>query len=478
MSDLRMPIAEEVFDTIVIGAGVAGLAATAALTGAGGRVALLDRKPFVGGRAYSYPHPALGETVDSQHILVGCCTSLRHLCKQTGLADAIAWYDRYTFLEPGGRRSDLVLSALPAPLHTAPSFATVGMLSLTDKVAIGRALTQFLRGYPARDGESVAAWLRRTHQPDHAIRHFWEPVIVGALNDTLDRCSMRYAGQVFHETFLRSAEGGRFGVPRLPLSEFYGHVADHCVAGGATLRLGASVEGLNQVDGLWQVTLTDGSMLRARTVVCAVSFEHVGALLGADMTERALPAGLTGFVHSPITTIHLWYDQPFTDLEHAVLLDTGIQWLFHKSRIRRWPAERGSYVELTISASHKELREGRETLLSRSLEELAGFFPEARSATLRKSGVLKEAKATFSVLPGMDRVRPAQQTAVDGLFLAGDWTCTGWPSTMEGGVRSGYLAAEAVRRHLGASDSEPAAGARFLQPDLPTAGFMRLLARQ
>lgn len=199
----RVP--NRIFDCVVIGAGVAGLAAASALASAGASTALLDRKPFVGGRAYSYPHPALGEVVDSQHILVGCCTNLRHLCAQAGIADAIRWYDRYTFLEPGGRRSDLALSGLPAPLHTGPSFARAAMLSVRDKLAIGTALQSFMRDYPSIDTESVAQWLRRTKQPENAIRHFWEPVLVGALNDTFDRCSMRYAGQVFHETFLKSA---------------------------------------------------------------------------------------------------------------------------------------------------------------------------------------------------------------------------------------------------------------------------------
>lgn len=467
-----MTQASRTFDCVIVGAGVAGLAAAAALSSAGAHVALVDRKPFIGGRAYSYLHPALDEVVDSQHILVGCCTNLRHLCDQAGASDAIRWYDRYTFLEPGGRRSDLALTSLPAPLHTAPSFASAAMLSWKDKAAIGSALQSFVRDYPRDDRESVAEWLRRTRQPEQAIRHFWEPVLVGALNDTFDRCSMRYAGQVFHETFLRSAKGGRFGIPLLPLSEFYGKVADRCVAFGTALLLKQSIQSLLPEDGGWRVQLPDGADLLTRTVVSAVSFEHVNDLLGPQIAAEALPLGTNHFVHSPITTIHLWYDRAFTEMEHAVLLDSGIQWMFQKSKIRNWAPDRGAYLELTISASHGQLREGRETLLERSLRELDSFFPQVRQATLRKAGVLKEAKATFSVLPGLDRFRPMQQTPVPGIFVAGDWTATGWPSTMEGGVRSGYLAAEAVARHLGSAQRD------FLQPDLSPAGLMRLLARQ
>ncbi|GAA3766215.1 hydroxysqualene dehydroxylase HpnE [Terriglobus aquaticus] len=466
-----MSLAVDRYDCVVVGAGVAGLAAASALSGAGARVAVVERKPFVGGRAYSYPHPALQEVVDSQHVLVGCCTNLRHLCGASGIADLIRWYDGYVFLEPGGRRTNLALSGLPAPLHTSPSFAAAPMLSLRDKLAIGTALQSFVRGYPKDDSESVASWLRRKRQPDGAIRHFWRPVVISALNDTLDRCSMRYAGQVFHETFLRSAEGGRLGIPTLPLSDFYGRVAQHCEAQGGTLYEKQSVERLEQRGEEWAVHLQGGGELIAKTVISAVSFEHVPQVLGTELMTAVMPQGVAGFCHSPITSIHLWYEREFTTLDHAALLDTGIEWMFHKSRIRRSPAGQGSYLELTISASHAQLKESRETLLTRSLRELESFFPEARTTKLLKSGVLKEAKATFSVLPGMDRLRPAQETAVPGLVLAGDWTQTGWPSTMEGGVRSGYLAAEAVARQLGSSRS-------FVQPDLAAAGLMRWLARE
>lgn len=454
------------YDAVIIGAGMAGLAAASALSRSNASVALIDRKPFVGGRAYSYLHPAIDEVVDSQHVLVGCCTNLRHLCETAGIADRIRWYDTYTFLEPGGRRSTLTPTALPSPGHSSLSFLQAPMLSLADKAAIARGLLPFLHGYPDSDRESVAQWLKRTRQPERAIRHFWEPIIIGALNDTFDRCSMKYAGQVFHETFLKSAEGGRLGIPTLPLSDFYHAVADDAQHHGTHMHLKTGVRSLVQKGPTWHVTLENGSILQTRCVITSLSFEHLQSVLSADLLAQLLPRGTAPFQHSPITTIHLWYDRQITDLDHAVLLDTGIQWLFHKSRIRKWPSERGSYLELTISASHAQLKQSREQILSTALRELTSFFPEAQRATLRKSGVLKEAKATFSVTPGLDTARPAQRTSLPGLYLAGDWTQTGWPSTMEGAVRSGYLAAEAVSADLGAAE-------RFLQLDLPATGLMR-----
>ncbi len=458
------------FDVSVVGAGLAGLAAASALSRSGAKVALIERKPFFGGRAYSYLHPAVEEVIDSQHVMVGCCTNLRHLCEVAGVADRIRWYDGYTFLEPGGRRSLLVPGVLPSPAHSSLSFLSAPMLRWADKAAIAKGLLQFLRGYPEHDNESVASWLKRSGQTQRAIRHFWQPVIVGALNDSFERCSVKYAGQVFHETFLRSTEGGQLGIPREPLSDFYSAVATDAEKHGAILLKGNVMELRPEGDG-WRVIMRDEPDVLARAVVLAVSFEHVPAFLTGDVLHRALPNGLHAFQHSPITTVHLWYDREITELEHAVLLDTTIEWMFHKSKIRGSATGSGSYLELTISASHAQLKQSREHILSSALQELAQFFPHARTARLLKGAVLKEAKATFSVVPGLDEFRPAQKTGVPGLFFAGDWTRTGWPSTMEGAVRSGYLAAEAVT-------SEHARSARFLQPDLPASGLMKFLARQ
>jgi zeta-carotene desaturase len=456
------------FDVVVVGAGLAGLAAASALSAAGGKVLILERKPFVGGRAYSYEHPALHEEIDCQHVLLGCCTNLVHLCEQAAVADRIRWYDELTFLEPGldgrpSRRTNLRADSLPAPLHTSFDFLRAPMLGLADKAAIARGLMEFLRGYPSDDSESFATWLKRTGQTPRAIKHLWEPVIVGALNDGFENCSTKYAGQVFHESFLKSAKGGRLGIPTLPLSQFYGYVAEQAVRQGAELRLSQSVTGLSREGDIWSIATSEGCFT-ADNVILATPFQQAASLLPNDDASVAMKGQLANFRNAPITTVHLWFEREVTEMDHAALLDTGIQWIFHKSRIRRTPAAQGSYCELTISASFAELHQTREEILGNALHELAMFFPKVREVKLVKSGILKEARATFSVTPGLDAARPAQKTAWPGLFLAGDWTQSGWPSTMEGAVRSGYLAASAV------------AGTSFLQPDLPPEGFMRLVA--
>ncbi len=466
------------FDVIVVGGGVAGLAAAASLAESGAKVMLIERKPHVGGRAYSYEHPALREVVDSQHVLLGCCTNLIDFCKRAGSEDKIRWYNEQIFLEPGGRSSTISLSGMPAPLHFAPSFLTASMLGWKDKAAIARGLAEFVRGFPEEDNESVESWLKRTRQTERAVRHFWNPIVMATLNDRVAECSTRYAGKVFHELFVKSSTGGRLGIPKVPLSEFYEDGARLVELHGGKLRLRTSVEAMKQLPGGgWSVRTAEGDYT-AEAVVLALPFEQIGKLLPAiqidpdgDSSGHLALANLRSqterFTHSPFTSVLLWYDREITDLDHAWLLDTTIEWFFHKSRIRGYAPELGSYLEVVIAGSRAQLGMSREEILSSARRELETFFPKARGATLVKSGVLKEARATFSVTPGLDQFRPQQRTELSGLFLAGDWTATGWPSTMEGGVRSGRLAAGAI-----VGDPQ-----RFMAAETPASGLMRWLAR-
>ena len=455
---------------IVVGAGVAGLAAACALARTGFSVSLLERRPYVGGRASSYEHPALKEVVDCQHVLLGCCTNLLDLYERSGIAGDIRWYDQLNFMEPGGRRSHFAPSGLPAPLHFSGSFLRASMLRTKDKLAIARGMAEFLSAREPDDNVSMCDWLTRTRQTDIAIRHFWEPVVLCTLNDGFENCSLRIAAKVCRELFLKSPVGARFGVPTVPLSDLYDGAAAAFERDGGRLCLRDSVESILPASGArWRVA-TSSEAFVADTVVLALPFEQTRPLLKGlpeALGSEQLQCDIDKFIHSPYTTVHLWFDSEITDLDHAALLDTTIQWMFHKSRIRGYAAEKGSYVELVIAASRTQLKMERAEILAQALDELAMFFPETKEAKLLKSGILKEARATFSVLPGLDKLRPGAKSPWPGIYLAGDWTATGWPATMEGAARSGYLAAEAVAADRGEAR-------RFLMPDLPPSGLMRL----
>jgi zeta-carotene desaturase len=352
----------------------------------------------------------------------------------------------------------------------------MSMLGWKDKLGMARGLMEFFHGYPAEDNESIEQWLRRTRQTELSIRHFWNPIVMATLNDRVAHCSTRYAGKVFHELFIKSSTGGRLGIPTVPLSEFYMAAARLIESSGGTVQLRASVEAITQEQGgRWRVNIADTSYT-ADSIILALPFEQTQKLLPAVRlneqyaglalkTRDELELKMARQVHSSFTSILLWFDHEITDLDHAWLLDTTIEWFFHKSRIRRYALEKGSYVELVIAGSRAQLSLTREEILSGALKELQLFFPAVKRAKLIKSGVLKEARATFSVVPGLDRFRPTQATEWPGLYLAGDWTATEWPSTMEGAVRSGRLAAGAVMGDDG----------RFMAAETPASGLMRWL---
>jgi squalene-associated FAD-dependent desaturase len=456
----------------VIGGGLAGLSAGCALADLGYKVTLFERRPFVGGRASSYEHPGTGEVVDNcQHVLLGCCTNLIDLYRRFGAEDKIQWFTELVFVEPGGRRSRISPSILPAPFHTSPSFFEAASLHTEDKLAISRAMLALMMRLPEDTAENFLQWLRRHGQTQQAIERFWKVVLVSAINEDLDRISVRYGAQVFRESFLKSPGAGRMGVPRVPLTELYSAAIDYIQHRSGEVRLRANVEGIELLPNCAKVKLADGSR-EFDYVVLAVPYTAIAKLVPpGDPVATDLAAKASQLVSSPITGIHLWFDRQITDLEHAVLLDRTIQWMFHKSLLLTRHAQngtsagaQGSYVELVVSASKSLVEMQRQEIIDLAMKELAEFVPAVVEAKLQKATVIKEVHATYSALPLSDQYRPATTTAWPRVFLAGDWTATGWPATMEGAVRSGYKAAEAIAKR------------QVLVADLPASGLMRLFA--
>jgi len=425
---------------IVIGGGLAGLAAAAGLGGAGHAVKVLESRPFLGGRATSYEvgNGEEAEFIDNcQHILLRCCVNLLDFYRRLGVEQDIAFSREFTFIEPGGRRSVLRSGRLPPPAHFAESFLKLSFLNFGEKLAVARAMRVIPRESSRIDLDNISMldWLTEQRQPARAIERYWRQVLVSAINEELDRMAAAHGLQVFRLGFLARKEAYEMGVPAVPLGRLYGSDAWKRV-GNVELCLRAPVSRIVVEDGAVRGVTAGGEEVRADFYVCALPFERVNAAapeLGVDVSA---------FEHSPITGIHLWFDRPVTDLPHATLLDRTIQWMFNKHE--------GRYVQLVVSASRSLTEMSRADVIALALRELAEFFPAAREAKLEKTHVVKEIRATFSARPGLEAQRPGNQTHIPNLFLAGDWTKSGWPATMEGAVRSGYLAAEAVTAAAGA----------------------------
>ncbi|MCC6362477.1 MAG: FAD-dependent oxidoreductase [Bryobacterales bacterium] len=435
---------------LIIGGGLSGLAAAAALGGAGYDVDLFESRPFLGGRAASYPLPTSesGEHIDNcQHILLRCCVNLLDFYRRLGVEDSIQFHRDFYFIEPGGRVSTLEAGRLPAPLHFTGSFLKLRFLSLADKIAIGKALLAIRSERKTRrdlDNISMLDWLHEKRQTPRAIERFWRQVLVSAVNEELDRMAALHGFQVFWLGFLAGANTYEMGIPRVPLGHLYGDEAWQRLP-NVHLHERAPVERIAFGNGQVAGVTVGGKVHTADAYLSALPFDRLASL------APDLPLEWNAFSHSPITGIHLWFDRSVTSLPHGSLLDRTIQWFFNK--------EQGRYLMLVVSASRALTEMARKEVIDLAVRELAEFLPAVRDARLVKAHVVKEMKATFSAATGLEPKRPTNATAYPNFFLAGDWTRSGWPATMEGAVRSGYLAAEAITGRLGAP-------ARILLPDI------------
>jgi len=472
------------------------MAAGVALADAGCRVRLFEQRPYLGGRATSYALPK-GELVDNcQHVTLGCCTNLEDFYNRVGAAGKLRFFDRLVFLDPQGMTGVIKADFLPAPVHMTGSFLFFAPLAFPDKLSIARALLAILiAGGKPKDafaGEPISMmdWLHRRKQTPAAVERFWRVVLVSALDEELERTDARFGIDVFWKAFLANRTGYRLGVPAVPLAELYDGCCTAIEKKGGEVILRSPVRSLRFEKGaLSSAVFDEGREESADYFILALPHDRIIDLLPREI-RAANPslAHLEEFKVSPITGVHLWFDRHITNEPFITMLDTQTQWIFNKTALygsvvpassssegarhaapSAGVAAVGQYLQLVISASYALLRKSREEIIDMCLKEIRQAVPAAREAQLVKATVIKEAAATFSPEPGVDRWRPTQETKTPGLFLAGDWTATGWPATMEGAVRSGYLAAEAVLH----SANFPQ---KFLQPDLPVTGFSRLFA--
>ena len=435
----------------VVGGGLAGMAAAAALAERGLRVTLFEARRSLGGRAGSFTDPASGELIDHcQHVAMGCCTRFIDFARRTGILDFFRREQTLHFIGPNGRQYDVAASRWFAPpLHLAPAVLRLGFLSVRERWGVMKAMRRLLALPPTDDTTTIGQWLRENGQSPSTIERFWSVVLTSALAESIEHASLAAARKVFADGFAATRDGYEILTPTVPLSELYSdHVTRYLTQRGAHVRTGTPIEAIDaDAAGVRGLRLAGGERATFDHVVLAVPWFRLHELIPEELRSRlSVLEHLGEFGGSSITAAHLWFDMAFTTLPHAVLVGRVSQWLFQHGQ-RLVPGSRSAhahYYQIVISASDELLDGGHDAILATVVNELAAIWPDAAGARLVHSRLVTQRQAVFSYRPGLDQVRPTQRTAIPRLHLAGDWTATGWPATMEGAVRSGELAAESV----------------------------------
>ena len=434
---------------VVVGGGLAGITAAIALREAGIGVTLMEARPWLGGATCSFSRRGL--TVDNgQHVFLRCCTSYRELLDRLGVAGSVSVQDRFdvTVLSPGGR-ARLRRSALPAPLHLARALAAYRFLSLAERHRVARAALALRAADPAGpglDGQRLGDWLSARGQNENARRRLWDLFIVSSLNIDGDEASSSLAATVLKTALLDGSSAADIGVPALPLGDLHGRAAARLLGRlGARVLLGTKAAALERgPGGRFRVRAAggadgaDGEAVGADGVILAVPAGPAAKLAGAAGVADAARWERLGT--SPIVNVHVIYDRRVTGLPFAAALDSPVQWVFDKTAASGLQA--GQYLAVSLSAADSYVNVQTAALRERFLPALEELFPAAADARVTDFFVTRERRATFRQAPGCGSLRPRAATALPGLLLAGAWTDTGWPDTMEGAVRSGRIAAQ------------------------------------
>jgi squalene-associated FAD-dependent desaturase len=435
----------------VIGGGLAGITAALRCADAGCQVTVFEARPQLGGLTHSFRRGELA--VDNgQHVFLRCCTSYRSLLQRLGVAGRVELQPRLAIpvCTPGAPAPVwLRRTSLPAPLHLAASLLRYRPLSVPERMRFALAATALQRvdpAHPATDRQNFGTWLRQHRQSDRAITALWELVGVATLNSRADQSSLSLAATVFQEGLLTAAAAADIGWSRVPLRELHGDPALACLdAAGAQVRAGVTVRGIeprggSSVGGAWQV-LADGARTTVDQVILAVPPVAAEQLLPAGSV--ALPPGWSQQLGSvPIVNVHVVLDRRVLDEPFVAGVGTPVQWVF--DRTAQSGLDRGQYLAVSLSAADDLVDTPTAQLRAQFLPELTALLPRMGDAQVRDFFVTRERHATFRPAPGTAALRPSAVTATRGLFLAGAWTATGWPATMEGAVRSGAAAAAAL----------------------------------
>ncbi|MFJ4897493.1 hydroxysqualene dehydroxylase HpnE [Streptomyces sp. NPDC088727] len=446
---------------VVIGGGLAGITSALRLADAGLDVTLLEGRPRLGGLAFSFRRGEL--TVDNgQHVYLRCCTAYRWFLDRVEGARLAPLQNRLDVpvldvgRPTGPRLGRLRRNGLPVPFHLAAGLAGYPHLSLAERASVGRAALALGRldpDDPALDDIDFGSWLAQHGQSPRTVEALWDLVGVATLNATAPNSSLALAAKVFKTGLLSEPGAADIGWASVPLGDIHDTLSRKALdSAGVRTELRTKASALTRTDdGRWVVE-TGAERIEADTVVLAVPQRETHDLLpeGAlDAPEKLLEIG-----SSPILNVHVVYDRKVLRRPFFTALGSPVQWVFDRTEASGLTGP-GQYLAVSQSAAGEEIDLPVSELRARYLPELEQLLPAARGAGIRDFFVTRERTATFAPAPGVGRLRPGTRTGTPGLFLAGAWTATGWPATMEGAVRSGAGAADAALLALGRPHEHP-----------------------
>ena len=427
------------------------------LVDAGYPVTLIEKRPYLGGRAFSFTDRETGQEVDNgQHVFLGCCAYYIDFLKKLGTFNNTYLQSKLWIkvLSPGRKAGYLASAPLPKPLHLLPSFLAYRHLGFKDKVLALYALVRITlinRNHPSLSQETFYQWLKKCHQTPRAIDNFWNLIVKPSVNDDVRDVSAAMAIMVFQEGLMKTRQSACVGYSRVGLSALMGEAAQRYIEErGGRLVLGRAANALRIEDGkVDRVELIDGEVVRGDVYISALPFDALRPILPAETHDTPYFAALHGLSTAPIVNVHLWYDRPVMSEDFAAFVDSPLQWVFNKNSIMGSNGAGGQYLSISLSGAFEYINQSKEELQRVFLEAMARAFPKAREAKVERILVVKQDNATFRCLPGTEDLRPKTETPIKNLLLAGEWTDTGWPSTMEGAVRSGVAAAKAMVARTG-----------------------------
>lgn len=438
---------------VVLGGGLAGLSAARRLLQLGFGVTLIEKRSFLGGRAFSFRDRESGIEIDNgQHVFLTCNTHYIDYLREINAIDKAYIQDRLRVqIICNGVSGELFSIPWLGPLHLFPSFFKYPHLTLKEKLRVVYGLmsakfTNRVKNAAALDKETAYEWLRRHQQTDRTIANIWNLFTLPALNDSVCHVSAGEMIMVFQKALLKNPSDAKIGFAKVGLTSLNGEPARAYIeAHGGELQLGNGVKSICVQEGRAQcVEMQDGSLIKAEIFLSALPFEVMLEILPKPVANKKFFSRLRFIETAPIVGLNLWYDKPIMDQAFVAFLDSPVQWVFNKSLIQSNDVTTGQYVYISLSAAWEHVDKTKEELRKTFTEEMSRLFPAARDANVIRFLAVKERQATFRSIPGTSQHRPNQITPIPNLFQAGDWTQTGWPSTMESAVLSGVLAAEAL----------------------------------